>query len=204
MRTWRDRRAKPWQAADHPANSRAHTPAARRAPRARPRCLPGGRTGGNQPREPRSTCTHVRPRLGAGFDLGQIADGCGRYAELDETTEKAMFKHILIPTDGSSMAAKAIAAGVPLAAEMGARVTGFHAQEPRPLRFESGGYGAEKDLIAELDRRSREFAERCVGQVEHAARAAGVAFEPVVVKSQRPHEAIIEAAKERNCDAIFM
>lgn len=115
-----------------------------------------------------------------------------------------MFKHILIPTDGSSMAAKAITAGIPLAAEMGARVTGFYAEEPRPLHFESRGYGAEKDVIAELDRRSREFAERCVEQVEHAAKAAGVAFEPMVVKSQRPYEAIIEAAKDRNCDAIFM
>jgi nucleotide-binding universal stress UspA family protein len=115
-----------------------------------------------------------------------------------------MFKHILIPTDGSNAAAKAITAGVPLAAEMGAKVTGFYAQEPRSLHFESRGYGAEKDLIAELDRRSREFAERCVGQVEHAAKAAGVAFEPMVVKSQRPHEAIIQAAQERHCDAIFM
>jgi len=41
-----------------------------------------------------------------------------------------MFKHGLIPTDGSQVAAKAIEAGVALANEMGAKVTRFHAQEP--------------------------------------------------------------------------
>lgn len=115
-----------------------------------------------------------------------------------------MFKHILIPTDGSNVAAKAIGAGVRLAAEMGAKVTGFHAQQPRPLHLHVDGYAVEKDLIAELDRRSRQFAERCVAQIEDAARADGVVFESVVVKSIRPYEAIIHAAQERGCDAIFM
>jgi nucleotide-binding universal stress UspA family protein len=115
-----------------------------------------------------------------------------------------MFKHILIPTDGSNIAAKAIGAGVRLAAEMGAKVTGFHAQQPRPLHLHVNGYAVENDLIAELDRRSHQFAERCVAQIEDAARADGVAFESVVVKSIRPYEAIIHAAQERGCDAIFM
>ncbi len=115
-----------------------------------------------------------------------------------------MFKHILIPTDGSNVAAKAIDAGVRLAAEMGAKVTGFHAEQPRPLHLHVKGYAVEKDLVAELDRRSHQFAERCVAQIEDAARADGVPFEAVVVKSTRPSEAIIQAALERNCDAIFM
>jgi nucleotide-binding universal stress UspA family protein len=115
-----------------------------------------------------------------------------------------MFKHILIPTDGSNVAAKAIDAGVRLAAEMGAKVTGFHAEQPRPVHLYVKGYAVEKDLIAELDRRSHQFAERCVAQVEDAARADGVPFEAVVVKSIRPYEAIIQAAQAQNCDAIFM
>jgi len=115
-----------------------------------------------------------------------------------------MFKHILIPTDGSDVAAKAIDAGVRLAAEMGAKVTGFHAEQPRPTHLYAKGYAVEKDLIAELDRRSHQFAERCVAQVADAARADGVPFEALVVKSTRPYEAIIQAALERKCDAIFM
>lgn len=115
-----------------------------------------------------------------------------------------MFKHILIPTDGSGVAAKAIRAGVQLAKEMGARVTGFYAEEPRPVHLHNAGYSVERELIKEFDRRSREFAERCVGEIESAAKAAGVPFDSMVVKSQRPDQAIINAAKLRKCDAIFM
>ena len=115
-----------------------------------------------------------------------------------------MFKRILIPTDGSSVAAKAIDAGVRLAAEMGATVTGFCAEEPRPLHLHNNGYAVEKDLVVELDRRARQFAERCVADVERAAKAANVEFEAVVAKGARPYEAIINAAQEHNCDAIFM
>ena len=46
-----------------------------------------------------------------------------------------MYKHILIPTDGSDVAAKAINAGVALAKEMGAKVTGFYAEEPPWILF---------------------------------------------------------------------
>jgi nucleotide-binding universal stress UspA family protein len=115
-----------------------------------------------------------------------------------------VFKHILIPTDGTEIAAKAIEAGVRLAAEMGAKVTGIYAQESRPLHLHNHGYAVEKELIAELERRAHAYAQRCVGQVASAAEAAGVACEPLVVKSDRAYEAIVKAAQERGCDAIFM
>ena len=115
-----------------------------------------------------------------------------------------MFKHILIPTDGSEVATKAITAGVELAKEMGAKVTGFYAEEPRPLHLHNGGHRVEHDLVAEFDRRSREYAERSVSRIADAAKAAGVAFEARVAKSMKPYQAIIDAAAEQKCDVIFM
>jgi nucleotide-binding universal stress UspA family protein len=115
-----------------------------------------------------------------------------------------MFKHILIPTDGSRTAAKAITAGVKLAKEMGARVTGFYAQEPLPLHIHGEGYVADKELIAEFEKRAGDFAAKCIAEVGDTAKAAGVPFEGVVVKSQSPHKAIIDAAKKQKCDAIFI
>jgi nucleotide-binding universal stress UspA family protein len=114
-----------------------------------------------------------------------------------------MFKHILIPTDGSSVAAKAIQAGVALASEMGAKVTGFCAEEPPQSRYKDG-LVVPHELHAELERRSREYAERSVAEIEKAARTVGVAFEPLVVQSGMPYQAIIDAAQEKKCDAIFM
>lgn len=115
-----------------------------------------------------------------------------------------MFKHILIPTDGSRTAAKAITAGVKLAKEMGARVTGFYAQEPLPLHIHGEGYVADKAMVAEFEKRAAEFAAKCVAEVGDAAKAAGVPFEGLVVKSESPHKAIIEAAKRQSCDAVFI
>lgn len=114
-----------------------------------------------------------------------------------------MFKHILIPTDGSSVATKAIQAGVALAKDMGAKVTGFCAEEPLLHRYRDG-FAVQRELHLELARRSREYAERNVAEVATAARAAGVPFEPLVVQSVMPFQAIIDAAQEKQCDAIFM
>lgn len=115
-----------------------------------------------------------------------------------------MFKHILIPTDGSEVASKAVRAGIALAKEMGAKVTGVHALESRPLHLHNAGYRLERDIVVELDRRSREYGERCVEAIASEARAAGVPFQPLVVNAADPSEAIVHAAAERECDAIFM
>lgn len=115
-----------------------------------------------------------------------------------------MFKHILIPTDGSRTAAKAIQAGVALAKEMGAKVTGYYAQEPLPTHFYGEGYVADRKMTAEFERRSREYAERCVGEIGAAAKKAGVRFESLIVKAAVPYKGIVEAAKKAKCDAIFI
>jgi nucleotide-binding universal stress UspA family protein len=115
-----------------------------------------------------------------------------------------MFKHILIPTDGSPLAEKAINAGVALAKEMGARVTAFHAIEPPPTHLYGEGYLAERNLVQELERRARENAQATIDEVVAAAKAAGVPCEGVVAKSVVPYKGIIDAAEKNRCDAVFM
>jgi nucleotide-binding universal stress UspA family protein len=66
------------------------------------------------------------------------------------------------------------------------------------------GYIGDKQLAVELDRRSREHAQRCVDEVAAVAKARGVPFEPLVTKSAVPSRGIIEAAQQRKCDVIFM
>jgi nucleotide-binding universal stress UspA family protein len=115
-----------------------------------------------------------------------------------------MFKHILIPTDGSEVAAKAIAAGVTLAKEMGASLTAYYAIEPAPTHIYGEGYLADRRLVAELERRTKEIAKKAVDQIGDAARSAGVPCESVVEQCLHPYQGIIEAAKKNKCDAIFM
>lgn len=115
-----------------------------------------------------------------------------------------MFKHILIPTDGSETAAKAIEAGIALAKEMGARVTGFHAREPVPPHLYGEGHLADKQIVTEFERRADEYAARCMTGIAAAAKAAGVPFEPLVVKAPVAYKGIVDAAEKQKCDAIFI
>jgi nucleotide-binding universal stress UspA family protein len=115
-----------------------------------------------------------------------------------------MFKHILIPTDGSPVSTKAAKAGIALAKESGAQVTGYYAVEPVPARLYGEGYVADRQSVEEFERRSREFAKKQVSAIERAARKAGVPFQSVVETARTPYHGIVEVAKKRDCDLIFM
>jgi nucleotide-binding universal stress UspA family protein len=115
-----------------------------------------------------------------------------------------MFKHILIPTDGSPVSTKAVKAGIALAKEHGAKVTGYHAVEPVPVHLYGEGYIADKEMVEEFDRRRRAAAKKHIDALAREAQKAGVAFEPLVQTSTRPYDGIVEAAKKRKCDLILM
>jgi nucleotide-binding universal stress UspA family protein len=115
-----------------------------------------------------------------------------------------MYKHILIPTDGSAISTKALKAGIALAKKLGAKVTGYHAVEPVPLRLYGEGYVADRQMVAEFERRSLAAARKHVAAIARAARKGGVKFEPLVQTARTPYEGIVEAAQKRKCDLIFM
>jgi nucleotide-binding universal stress UspA family protein len=116
-----------------------------------------------------------------------------------------MFKHILIPTDGSAVAAKAVKAGVTFAKEIGARVTGYCAVDPGSYYVTYGeGYMINARFATELERRAVQIGRRRVAAIGKVAKAAGIPFRPLVTKASSPYEGIVAAAKLRGCDAIFM
>jgi nucleotide-binding universal stress UspA family protein len=115
-----------------------------------------------------------------------------------------MFKHILIPTDGSAVSAKAVKAGIALAKQTGAKVTGYYAVEPVPVRLYGEGYVADRQMVAEFERRAIAAAKKNVAAVARAARKAGVRCETLVQTARTPYEGIVEAARKRRCDLILM
>jgi nucleotide-binding universal stress UspA family protein len=115
-----------------------------------------------------------------------------------------MFKHILIPTDGSAVAAKAVKAGIALAKESGAKVTGYYAIEPLPTHLYGEGYVANRQIIAEFEKRHRSHARKHVAALARQAHKAGVRFESLVQTARTPYEGIVEAAQKRNCDLVLM
>lgn len=115
-----------------------------------------------------------------------------------------MFKRILIPTDGTPLSARAVKAGIKLARQTGAHITGYHAAEPSSTYHYSQGFAAGRAVIRELERRQQDAARKRLAGFTRAARAAGVAFDTVVNTPRSTYEGIIDEAKKSKCDAIVM
>ncbi|MGH8637636.1 MAG: universal stress protein [Burkholderiales bacterium] len=114
-----------------------------------------------------------------------------------------MFKHILIPTDGSAIGNKAAKAGVALAARLGARVTAYHGLED-PQRLYMEGFSLDPTIVLDLEMRARELAQKRIDAIAKLAKAAGVRFAAFITKADTAYEGIINIAKERKCDVIVM
>jgi nucleotide-binding universal stress UspA family protein len=113
-----------------------------------------------------------------------------------------MYKHMLIPTDGSELSAKAEAAGLTLARSLDAKVTALTVTPPFQL------IAAEPMMVIatepEYEKAQAARAEKTLERVKTTAAAIGTPVETVRVVHPHPYEAIIATAKERGCDVVFM
>jgi nucleotide-binding universal stress UspA family protein len=115
-----------------------------------------------------------------------------------------MFKHILVPTDGSELSTVAVKAAIPFAKLHGARLTAFYAMEAVPSAA-FGDYDLEDALSPDEFRASEEEkARRILSAVEEASKAAGVPCDTTTLATHHPYEAIIKTAQDQGCDLIFM
>ena len=112
-----------------------------------------------------------------------------------------MYKHILVPTDGSEITVKAIQAAISMAKLMGAEVFALAVKEPFPYSAISEMQPVPPQEF--LDAQERVAAAR-VKAVGEAAAEAGVACQGHSVEGLHPWEAILDHGKAQNCDLIVM
>lgn len=114
-----------------------------------------------------------------------------------------MFKHILMPTDGSQHSERAIERGIELARLCGARVTGIHVVPDYNVLL---AYEASFDTSTQkaIEEEARERAKTFLSFVQRAADAAGVPCETMVATNDHPYDAIVDAANDCKCDLIVM
>ena len=113
-----------------------------------------------------------------------------------------MFKHILLPTDGSVLSEMAIKRGVEFAKEINAKVSGLTVTKPfhvfttdvTELEDTEGTYAEDTNALA----------DKRLSVIEQAAKQAGVSYDGVHKIGEHPWEEIIKTASERDCDVIFM
>ena len=115
-----------------------------------------------------------------------------------------MYRHILLPTDGSRLSEEAAEAGVRLARLLGAQVTALHvlapADEPPLESWAHGDKGFQEKLGRALQRRGSMFLET----VREAALRAGVKCECTLASGPSPAGAIVREARRLGCDLVVM
>lgn len=113
-----------------------------------------------------------------------------------------MYKHILIPTDGSEASAAAIAEAVKFAREIGATITGIHVMpEMSPYAYEAEVLA---DTFEQFNRATEDCGKAFLGVLAEAAKEAGIGYSQVCVRSAQPYQAIIDTAVAEKCDLIAM
>ncbi len=114
-----------------------------------------------------------------------------------------MFKHILLPTDGSELSEKAVKSGMQFAKEIGAKVTGFFAAPDfPPILYAEWG----TEILAQQDYEeiTKKQTQEYLAAIEKEAKQAGVTCQCFSATSNSPYTAIIKAAEDKKCDLIFM
>ena len=113
-----------------------------------------------------------------------------------------MYKHILVPTDGSELSKKAVDQGIGLAKALNAKVSAVTVSEPFHI------FAVEANMVtdtpAEYKKRIATLTARYLKAARDAATAAGVPCDVVQVEHEHPYETIIDTARKRGCDAIVM
>jgi len=116
-----------------------------------------------------------------------------------------MFKHILVPTDGSKLAAKGVKAGIRLAKALGAKVTGVHVTAPyMPMMYGDAAAYVPGLSPEDYQHYTKKEASKALAVVEREARAAGVRCVAQSVTDAQPWHGILKVARARKCDAIAM
>jgi nucleotide-binding universal stress UspA family protein len=117
-----------------------------------------------------------------------------------------MFKHILLPTDGSELSSNAALMAIQAAKALDAKITAMTVVGEYHPVFSSEGF-LIPDLVPLKERFDEEQATQAahiLDEVKKAAAKYGVQCFSAVVSSDQPHDAIIRQAEKSKCDLIVM
>jgi nucleotide-binding universal stress UspA family protein len=132
--------------------------------------------------------------------VGKPAQSCGAPTR----DGAAMFKNILVPTDGSKLSQKAVKEAIELAKVTGARLTALHVY-PRFSGSPYGTFGPAEDVIEEAHKnQARAEGDQMFAAIRKLTEGAGVALDAVLAENNDVWKQIIATAKKKKCDLICM
>jgi nucleotide-binding universal stress UspA family protein len=115
-----------------------------------------------------------------------------------------MFKHILVPTDGSVLSTDTVTRAISFAKETKAKITFVYAKPDYPIAFYGEGALIDPTSPEKFAEMAEKQAQEVLGVCARSAADAGVTAAVVSTTNDVPYEAIIDAAAGEGCDLIFM
>jgi len=116
-----------------------------------------------------------------------------------------MFKHILLPTDGSPLSDKGVQRGIAFAKRIKARVTAMHVVPQFRVLADEAMLPSAAPLRQRLVAEAEAQGKRIIDKAAKRAKAAGVRCNGIVVPpGGLIYEKIIATARKQKCDLIFM
>lgn len=115
-----------------------------------------------------------------------------------------MFKRILVATDGTELAEKAVSKAIDLASEHKAELTAFTVVRRQVKNHMDGALGIEAREIDRIEGLRAEQAMAMLDAVEKRAEARGVQVSSELVRSGNVAESIVAAAGKYGSDLIVM
>jgi len=115
-----------------------------------------------------------------------------------------MFKHILVPTDGSELSQETARRAVSFAKEAGVRITAFYAKPEYPVTYYGEGALIDPTTPEKFAEMAEQQAQQTLDFVVDLCRNAGVTVDTLAITSDVPYQAIIDGATQVGCDLIFM
>ncbi|MGE4111535.1 MAG: universal stress protein, partial [Burkholderiales bacterium] len=120
-------------------------------------------------------------------------------------SEEPKFKHILLPTDGSNLADRAIVRGMALAKTVGAKLTLLTVvPEFRMIADESFAVPMSAELKSRYEKEAKARAAKKLETVRQRMTRAGLKSDVVLIASDLPYQQIIAVAGKRKCDLVVM
>lgn len=116
-----------------------------------------------------------------------------------------VFRHILVPTDGSPLSDVAVKNAVALARDANAQITFFFAEPDEAASLLDSDAALLRTIDPQLLASTiNRHIQEVLGKAQAVAEAEGVSSDVSSAVSNEPYEAIIAAAEKNNCDLILM
>jgi nucleotide-binding universal stress UspA family protein len=116
-----------------------------------------------------------------------------------------MYKHILLPTDGSELSRQAAISGIRFAKDIGASVIAIHAiPVPHIDRLEAWMHHDDPKYAERIKALFDKFADEYLSFIADHAHSENVRCECRKMSQSEPYLAILNTVEQAHCDLIYM